>query len=565
MIAPVPHDEFVRLRALHSLEILDTEPEPIFDRITQLAAHIYGTPIATITLIDSNRQWFKSCVGLPERETSRDIAFCAHAILQAETLVIRDAREDPRFANYPNVIGPPHIRFYAGAPLITSQGFAIGTLCVIDQSPRQGAIDTKPLEALAQTVAVLIEQRLLANRLQSAQESLLKAKQEAERANNAKSAFLAAMSHEIRTPLNAILGMADVLAETSLTKEQAGYVSIFRRAGTNLLALINNVLDLSKVEAGRLELENIAFDLPDLIATTIELIRPRLKSDRVSLRWSIADGVPKIVMGDPLRLQQILINLLGNAAKFTDIGSVSLLIEPVAADGFHRLQFTVSDTGIGIAKDKLSIIFDDFAQAGASTARQYGGTGLGLGIAKSLISMMGGVMEVDSTLGAGTTFRFTASFAPATLTPSANETHVLRPEPKNNGARRLLVAEDCEDNRALVEAYLSNSGHEVSFACDGRQAVDLFLHEGPFDLIFMDREMPVLNGLEATRLIREIEAREHRSHTPIVALTANALSTDNQASIAAGADGHLAKPISKQKLLAAIEESTAAPSPQLTT
>ncbi len=697
MITPFPANESLRLEALYRLKMLDTEPEASFDQITALAAHLYGTSMATITLIDAERQWFKACIGMRDRETSRDIAFCARTILEGDGLLVPDATQDSRFANYPNVTGDPHIRFYAGWPLITSDGFAVGTLCVIDPSPRSQSIDLRPLKDLAAIVSQLLETRHLSNRLLSAElaredaeqnyrsivadmrqiafqidadgrwkflnpawtkvmgisleatlgqpwitavhpedlerarvlwqklslerkqfrddlrftdrngavvwieviarsswdaesnlsgvsgtlhdfterrqnEELLmvakadadKAQQTAEAASKSKSAFVASVSHEIRTPLNAILGMAEVLAETNLTAEQSKYVEVFRRAGMNLLGLINDVLDFSKIEAGRIELETIELDVHTLVQQTLELIRPRTQVKGILLSHRVSPEVPRRLLGDPVRLQQILMNLLSNAVKFTDHGEISLEVMPASPNMDGHLKFEVRDSGIGIPSHKLANIFEDFEQADSSTTRKYGGTGLGLGIVRRLISMMNGSIAVESIPGTGSIFSFTVSLCLPETAPSqqrsggncqAAQCSIAPESIGNHKGKNILIAEDSIDNQAVLEAFLAGSGHSFTFAQNGQHALTLF-ETSLFDLILMDVQMPILDGLEATRRVRLAEASLNRPRTPVIMLTANALGSDIEASTSVGADGHLSKPISKQRLLAAIQEFT---------
>jgi PAS domain S-box-containing protein len=385
-----------------------------------------------------------------------------------------------------------------------------------------------------------------------AEEELVVARRRAEDANRAKTDFLAVISHEIRTPMNAILGMAEVLSETPLNPEQQQYVGIFRSAGANLLTLINEVLDLSKVESGHFELEQTEFDLEQLTAQAIDLVMPRARKQGIALSAKLDPEVKKRFIGDPTRLRQVLINLLGNALKFTAVGEVTLTVHP----SLGKLEFAVSDTGIGIPEEKLQTIFDDFAQASSSTTREYGGTGLGLGISRKIVERMGGRLSVMSVVGEGSTFHFAVRLKAAPEMP-------LKPPPEppaipSQGSTpqrslRILVAEDSQDNRLLVQLYLKGSGHSLTFADDGKDAVDQFA-SADFDLVIMDLQMPVMDGLTAVRTIRGFERERARRAVPILALSANARPEDVQISLEAGCNAHLSKPISKQRLLAAVEE-----------
>ncbi|MBN8734329.1 MAG: response regulator [Acidobacteria bacterium] len=530
--------------------------------------------------------------------------------------------------------------------------------------------------------------------LEISQRALQQAVDSANTANLAKSRFLAHMSHEIRTPMNAILGMADLLWESPLNADQRNYVQVFRRAGQNLLALINDILDLSKIESGQFALDRTDFDLAELVERTVEIIRPRCQQKQISLVADLQPEIPRHRVGDPLRLQQVLMNLVGNAVKFTERGEVRLTVRegPYA----NELTFAVADTGIGIPEDRLQSIFEDFTQADASTTRRYGGTGLGLGIAQRLVRFMGGEIEALSVVGRGSTFRFyvqcergarrAASGAKVaedfahhrvlvlddnatnrmilreTLrfwglesvecgTPGealdelersvrdgkpyslvlldrsmpradgfsvASQIHevapgisivmltsdelpgdaalrrqhgitafstkpVKRPEllrilcsalsrppgggstegpeqsrgvtpPPCSGPRvALLVAEDSEENRILLEAYLKASEFALHLVEDGAQAVEAF-QGGEYQLVLMDLQMPVVDGLEATRRIRAWEREQGRPAAAVIALTANALPADMEASRRAGCDAHLPKPVSKTRLITELRQ-----------
>jgi signal transduction histidine kinase/ActR/RegA family two-component response regulator len=378
--------------------------------------------------------------------------------------------------------------------------------------------------------------------IQYAHEATLAGEQIA-KLTEAKTEFLARMSHEIRTPMNALLGMVELLSETPLNDEQRKYLQVFQRAGDNLLNVVNDILDFSKVEAGQIHLENIEFDLARVIEEAIEIAGVRARAKGLSLTSRIQPDVPARLLGDPGRLRQILLNLLGNATKFTDRGELSVLVEMDSAPGV--LHFAVSDTGIGIPADRLSTIFDSFSQADASTTRKYGGTGLGLAISKRFVELMGGRIWAESTPGLGSTMHFTARFFVAegpAQRPTEHTSVVLHAR-----ALRILLADDSEENRFLIRGYLKDSGCIIDEVENGAQAVEQF-KQGAYDIVLMDAEMPVLDGYSATREIRALGS------TPIFLLTAHALREARARSFEAGCTEHLTKPIKKATLLEAINK-----------
>ena len=383
---------------------------------------------------------------------------------------------------------------------------------------------------------------------------LREAKANAESASRTKSDFLASMSHEIRTPMNAIMGIADLLAKTALSPEQDKYVQIFRRAGDNLLNLINDILDLSKVEASQLELERTGFSVKDHLEKVTEMVAGRAREKGLALVCEIAPNVPADLVGDPTRLRQVLINLLGNAIKFTESGEVALRVAPDAGSSVPTaLRFTVSDTGIGIPSEKLGQVFEPFTQADSSTTRRFGGSGLGLTISKRLVELMGGRIWAESTVGKGSVFAFAVPFerwaAADRPTAAPAGTGFNAPLP----ALRILLAEDSPDNCTITVAYLQDTPYRVEIAENGTIACEKFT-AGQYDLVLMDRQMPVMDGLTATRTIRAWEQANDRPPTPIIALTASALKGDREMCLAAGCTAYLSKPIKQEVLLQAIKE-----------
>lgn len=393
------------------------------------------------------------------------------------------------------------------------------------------------------------------------EQSLISAKNEALKSSQAKSEFLARMSHEIRTPMNAIMGMADLLKETKLSDDQQYYVTIFCKAGEVLMALINDILDLSKIEAGEVSLENIPLDLSKVLGDIHEIMKPRALEKGLEYSFDISPQISPYLLGDPTKVRQVLINLISNSLKFTERGSIRVTIGRNPSKKDHLL-ISVSDTGLGIPLAKQHLIFQKFSQADSSITRKFGGTGLGLAISKSLVELMGGQIWFKSREGVGTSFFITIPYHeqithPVTQKPLELKAPELSFVPKQdrdpNHKVRILLADDTEDNRILFSRYLDNQPFEIIEAENGLEAVDKIKSE-KFDIIFMDVQMPELDGYAATEQIRDWEKSHNQAHTPIIALTAHALSEDRTKSLKAGCDDHITKPFKKKTILSVIEK-----------
>jgi signal transduction histidine kinase/CheY-like chemotaxis protein len=701
---------------LRQLNLLDTPEEPPFDDIARLVSAICETPIALISLVENDRQFLKSHIGLDVRETSRDVSFCAHMIPNPTPLHVRDATEDVRFAENP-LVEDGTVRSYLGVPLMTKSGHVLGALCAIDQRPRDyspAVLDA--LQKLGRLVIEQIEARQLANELEAElrdrrkrerqaalqaramrllaegrpltevlqaindvvefaiagsmssillfselrvtgvvaqsisdiygktiigamatatsgscgaaayhrrpvfvsdisrsplwdefrdlaqmlgvqacwsrpvlgtndaclatfavyfretrrpvqeeldllvdvgtmvrvaienrqrEDRLNEAIAEAHRASLMKTAFLANMSHEIRTPLNGVIGMAELLSQTALTESQRKYLRLMQSSADTLLGVINDILDVSKIEAGRLELEARPFDLRDCVrAVTSGALAEALRKG-IALTVNVDEEISPAYLGDALRVRQVLGNLVSNSIKFTDSGAVSVRLYPDE----EGVVLEVEDTGIGIPADRQAAVFDSFTQADGSTSRKYGGTGLGLTIVKQLVELMQGRIELESELGSGTLFRVVLPIFPTSAGVESRPMAVPLP----TGLRVLLV-EDNAVNRLVTSEALVKLGCEVTVAEDGEQAL-VKVDSSEFDLILMDIQMPGLDGHQTTAAIRAREREGVIAYRPrIVAVTAHAMESDRARCMEVGMDDYLSKPIRQAELRRAIIE-----------
>lgn len=666
--AALPNDEEDRLAALHALGVLDTPPDPRLDRLTALTAEVFGAPIALASLVDRDGQRVKSAYGVDVTEVPRRAAFCAYTILDDVVLIVPDAAADRRFADSPLVLGPPFVRTYVGAPLISADGFRVGALCLfydavtpfddaqaerlktfaavvsdgfelarrnrslaeanaeIERQARlleavedlvqvggwsynvatgaiasskqvraikgfvgddvrtlDKAVDGYPESARAQVRAAVeaaVEHAIpyslelplvtgsgkrlwvhtqgrpivkdgqvteIVGALQDittrkkVERELDQRRREAEAANRAKSQFLAHVSHEIRTPLNAVMGLTTALLRSDLDEGQRDHVSLIRDAGETLLRLLDDFLDQAKIEAGRVEIESIPFSLPELLRFIEGVFAIKAAEKGLTFTVSCSEEAQRSFIGDPTRLRQVFSNLISNAIKFTETGrvDVDVAITSTGKAGVFDLCGAVSDTGPGIPADAHERLFSEYVQADASVTRRHGGTGLGLSISRSLCQLMGGDITLESQVGVGSTFRFTVRVVATEDAEVAVET----PDLATAGAGlRVLVAEDNPNNRVVVSALLEPFAVELTFAENGREAVAI-AEANAFDLILMDVQMPEMDGVEATRVIRRNEAARGAAPTPIVGLTANLMSYQLDAYTDAGMNACVGKPI----------------------
>ena len=527
--APLPQNEDERLAELLSYDVLDTEAEQLFDDLTALASQICETPIALISLIDPNRQWFKSRVGLDAEETSRDIAFCSHAILQSDVFEIPNATLDPRFHDNPLVTGAPDIRFYAGAPLITPSGHAIGTLCAIDSKPRKLTETQKAsLQTLSKSVVAHLE--------------LKRKNRELERTSQFKSDFLSYVSHEIRTPLNAINTFSQLLEgeaqKLNLPSSFTTPLSHVSQSGERLLEIVNSVLDIKQIEAGKMRVMPRAVNTKDFFTHLFSLTKIRAEDSGIAFSTSIDDAVPDSLFFDDTKFGQVALNLLSNAIKFTNHGK-SVKAQVKYKSG--KVIFNVIDQGIGMSDDDQKRLFTPFERM--ENARQISGTGLGLNISKRLVELMDGSIKVSSKLNHGTRISVTL---PADAL-SANQ--FVEAQPRSFVAQvnidnsvNVLVVEDHYINQVVIQTLFEKLGVSLSVVSTGEEGVE-YAKSNPVDLVLMDLNLPGIQGDEAT-----VKIKGFKPNLPIVALTADVI-TQPEYLREQGLDDVLTKPIDSSELV----------------
>lgn len=525
--APVTPDEQDRLKALYDYDVLDTEAEKVFDDLTQLASEICDTPIALISLVDPDRQWFKSKVGLDAQETSRDIAFCAHAIHERQVFEVSDTLKDKRFFDNPLVTDQPNIRFYAGAQLVTPNGKAIGTLCAISDQPKVlNSQQKSALQILSREVISQLELRKSMKKLKAADER--------------KSDYLSNLSHELRTPLNAIVSYSQLLMDDidqlNLPDKYVEYIQHLDFSGKRLLALVNSVLDMSKIEEGKMDVVRSSIDVSAFARSLYGLMSVKAKEKSLHLNLQLDASLPQQVMLDESKVGQVVLNLISNAIKFTPPGKQ---VNVSFAYRNSNLTIEVADQGVGISQEDQQRLFKKFQQVGQTD--QHEGSGLGLMICKGLAELMNGQLKLVSTPNVGTRVVVTL---PAPPGESVNASHSLADTAlRFDDDMRILLVEDNAINQSVAQAVFESIGLQIDLCDSGEDAVDQ-VRVQDYDLVFMDLHLPGINGYEAAALI-------HSKHPalPIVALSADAFAEQQTQDSQSHMRAFLSKPIDKNALI----------------
>lgn len=479
--APIPENEKLRLMTLDRYQVLDTEAEQCFDDITKLASVICNTPISLVSLVDTNRQWFKSKVGLDADETSREIAFCSHAILQEHVFEIEDAQKDERFFDNPLVTDGPKIRFYAGAPLCAPNGQAIGTLCAISDKPQTLNDDQRlALKTLAKQVIAQLELRLKIRQLQAS--------------NKAKDEFLSTISHELRTPLNAITGFSEILKNSTevqtLPSEQLSYIDNIDFSSQQLLEIVNSVLDLEKINAGKMELKSQPVVLDKLFQNIMNMMNVKAKQGNIELNYDIDPHFNSRFFDlDKTKLTQIIVNIVSNAVKFTPANkqiNIRFYLNK------NKLHIEVADQGIGISKTDQALLFDKYKQVGMQRKE---GTGLGLCITKGLVELMRGKIQLSSTLGKGTLVSISLPIDECSVNNEIK--HCVA---ESFAHHHICIVEDNPLNQMLIKAMLQQLNCRYTIFESAEAMFDMSSLD-TFDVFLLDINLPGMSGIEALKVL----------------------------------------------------------------
>lgn len=536
-IAPIPANELDRLENLVKLNVLDTEAEKAYDDLVLLASSITGCPISLISLVDSERQWFKARVGLDAKETPRDISFCGHAITEGnEIFEVSNANVDERFKDNPLVTGDPSISFYAGQPLTTSSGHNIGTLCVIDTKPKElNTLQKDQLKIIARLITSLFESALKVTKIK--EDSL------------SKTAFVSSISHEIRTPLTAISGYIDVIEDEtkeSSSKDLKSAIQTIKENSIHLNSLVGDILDFSKLDARKMTTEKKPLSVRKLIKQVENLFKLQARSKNLKLDFHVGVSVPSRISGDVTHIKQILMNLVSNAVKFTEKGSISLTVG--YDEDLESIFFNVKDTGSGMTAEELSRIFSPYEQANDKIYRNFKGTGLGMPISKELAELMGGKLSVvSSKKGVGSHFelKIPAPMYKAGTSGKKASSSRSRQVMNLSEIKKILVVDDVRENRFLLKHYLKGYDFTIDEASNAHEAEEII--NPTYDVVFLDMNLPDMSGRD---LFHKIALKS--KNAKFVAFTASTHAEEKASYLGEGFSSFLSKPFDTKAIINAM-------------